>query len=396
MMQPSLTNLMIVAGEPSGYALAVRLIKALREIEPETRFRFFGATGAPMRECEVETVVAMDDLSRVGLVEIGRALPQFWQAYKSLQRAALERKPDAVILIDYPEFNLRLAHALHKQNLKIIYYVSPQLWAWRSRRAEYIRDDVDLLLSILPFEVDWYNARGIRHVEFVGHPLVGEIKPATTRDEFAAKHNLNSTQPVIALLAGSRRQELKRHTPLLLEAARIILETQPNAQFAFALAPNRDIGEIENFINHAFNCSAQLAANTRIVHNETHDALAACDAAAVTSGTATLEATLLSAPHVIVYKESNLNWHTIGKLIEIETFGLPNLIARKPFLTELIQHDFTPARLADELIKLLEPQHNRLVRRQLAEAVARLGAGGASVRAACAITAKLREWKKQT
>ncbi len=143
--------------------------------QPQTDFEFFGATGALMRAAGVEPIVRSDDLAILGLLEIGRALPKFWKAYKLLKQAAIERKPDAVILVDWPDFNLKLARALHRRGIKVIYYISPQLWAWRSYRARSIQRDVDLLLSILPFEKDWYAERGIEHVEYVGHPLAREV-----------------------------------------------------------------------------------------------------------------------------------------------------------------------------------------------------------------------------
>ncbi|HEX3281108.1 MAG TPA: hypothetical protein VHR36_07740, partial [Pyrinomonadaceae bacterium] len=169
-------NLMIVAGEASGDAHAAALVTALRNAAPEDGLDFFGATGPLMRAAGVESVVNTDTLSILGLVEIGSALPKFWNAFKLLKRAALDRKPDAVILVDWPDFNLKLARALHRRGLKIIYYISPQLWAWRGYRARSIEQNVDLLLSILPFEQDWYADRGIDQVAYVGHPLAGEVR----------------------------------------------------------------------------------------------------------------------------------------------------------------------------------------------------------------------------
>ena len=165
---------MIVAGEPSGDAHAAALVNALRSSGVE--FDFFGSTGPLMRAAGVETIVNADDLAIMGIVEVGRVLPRFYRAFRKLRAAALQRKPDAVILVDWPEFNLRLATSLHRRGLKVIYYISPQLWAWRPRRIKNIQRDVDLLLSILPFEAGWYKERGVDHVEYVGHPLAGEVK----------------------------------------------------------------------------------------------------------------------------------------------------------------------------------------------------------------------------
>src|SRR5260370_32138712 len=183
MTQNSTTPLrfMIVAGEASGDAHAAALVDALRAIAPETEFEVFGATGRQMRAAGVDSVVRADELSILGLWEIAHALPKFWSAFGQLKRAAAKRKPDAAILVDWPDFNLRLARWLHRRGIKVIYYVSPQLWAWRSYRVRNLRRDVDLLLSILPFEKDWYAARGMMHVEYVGHPLSGEVQPRSDR-----------------------------------------------------------------------------------------------------------------------------------------------------------------------------------------------------------------------
>lgn len=389
-------RLMIVAGEASGDTLAAGLVHALREQDANRDFEFFGATGEKMRAAGVEEIVRTDHLSITGIAGIGRALPVFWRAFQTLKRIALARRPEAVILVDWPDFNLRLARALHRRGLKVIYYVSPQLWAWRAHRIRNMRRDVDLLLAILPFESAWYNARGLSHVRFVGHPLVGTVGTQTTRAEFCQRHNLTPEHPIIALLPGSRRKELTRNLPLMLDAAQLILRTHPNAQFTLALAPNRSHEEAAELL--AANPSTSIADTTqlierlRIIEGETYDALAAADAAAVTSGTATLEAALIGTPLVVVYKESALNWHTLGRLISTEHFGLVNLIAGERIATELMQSDFTGEALARELMELLDAERNHHARTQLREAVARLGAGGASERAAAAVIRALRNW----
>ncbi|MDQ3817171.1 MAG: lipid-A-disaccharide synthase [Acidobacteriota bacterium] len=386
-------RLMIVAGEPSGDAHAAALVRALSEEAGGTGVEFFGATGVEMRECGVESVVRSDDLSILGLVEIGRALPKFWRAFKALKRAAVERRPDAVILVDWPDFNLRLARALHRRGLRIIYYISPQLWAWRSYRVRNLRRDVDLLLSILPFEPEWYERRGFKRVEFTGHPLTGTVVARYGREEFCRRNDLDPSRPVIALLPGSRHKELQRILPAMLDAARTISRERPETQFVVALAPNRSREEADALINLQNN--SHDAPNLRVTQHETREALAASDAAAVASGTATLEAALIETPFVIVYKESFINWHTLGRLISAEHFGLINLIAGERLVTELMQNDLTGERLAEELKKLLGEKQNEEVRRRLREATKRLGESGASSRAAKAILRAARSWKEK-
>jgi lipid-A-disaccharide synthase len=386
-------SLMMVAGEASGDAHAASLVRALQERAPRVELQFFGATGREMRAVGVESVVSSDSLSILGLAEIGRALPRFWRAYSRLKRAAIERKPDAVILVDWPDFNLRLARALHRRGLRVIYYISPQLWAWRSHRVRNIRRNVDLLLTILPFEKEWYDARGVRHVEFVGHPLAGAVHARTSREEFCLAHGLDPSRPLIALLPGSRHKELERILPPMLYAASILSERRADIQFVLALAPARPLAEAEAHLTRARENGRPFPQTLRVVQNETREALAACDAAAITSGTATLEAALLGAPQVIVYKESLINWHILGSLINTEHYGLTNLIAGERLATELIQNDLTGERLAEELLELLDEERNREFRTRLSEATARLGTGGASLRAAEAVLRAVREWK---
>ena len=372
---------MLVAGEPSGDAHAAALANALRERAPGTQFDLFGSTGQQMRAAGVESIICADELAIMGIVEVGRVLPKFWRAFQSLKRAAVERRPDAVILVDWPEFNLRLARALHREGLRVIYYISPQLWAWRSYRVRSVRRDVDLLLSILPFEPDWYAARGFERVEFVGHPLTGKVEPRYERAEFCARHELDAARHIIALLPGSRHKEMERILPPMLDAAAELSVSHPDLQFVLALAATRPRAEADAIIAQ----HGKVLPHLTIVQHETREALAAADAAAIASGTATLEAALMGTPFVIVYKESFINWHTLGRLIHAEHFGLVNLIAGERVVTELMQTDLTGDKLATELLSLLDSERQAALRARLSETTARLGTGEASQRAAQAI-----------
>ncbi len=379
---------MIVAGEPSGDAHAAALVRALRDAAPNLRLEIFGAAGPQMRAAGVEPIVQPDDLAILGLLEIGRALPKFWRAYRLLKKAAIHRRPAAVILVDWPDFNLRLARSLHSTGLKIIYYISPQLWAWRSHRVRTIARDVDLLLAILPFEPAWYADRGVGHVEFVGHPLVGEVEARYQRDDFCRFNELEPDRPIVSLLPGSRLKELQRILPAMLDAASLIASKRPDVQFVLVIAPSRSPKEAKEILK-ASGSATKLPEELRIVHHETREALAASDAAAVASGTVTLEAALLGTPLVIVYKESAINWHTLGNLITTDHYGLVNLIAGKRIVTELMQNQLTGERLAGEILALLEPQQNEVVRNRLHNVAEQLGQGGASRRAAERILAEL-------
>jgi lipid-A-disaccharide synthase len=370
---------MIVAGEPSGDGHAAKLVRALSALAPETKFEFFGATSHKMREAGVEEIVNADDFSVVGLPEIARALPMFWKDFQKLKQAARERKPDAVILVDFPDFNLKLAKSLKKQGLKIIYYISPQLWAWRKYRLKTVEKYVDLVLTILPFEKEWYRRHGISHVEYVGNPTVREVHSSLTKQQFCAKHELDPSKPIVSLLAGSRHKEIARILPEMLETAALMLERDKDLQFVVALAPTRrtdEVSEAQQKVKRRFD------AKITIVQNETHEALNASDAAAVASGTATLETAIIGTPMAIVYKTSPLNYKLLRPLISVEHFGLINLIAGERLAKELIQDEFTAKILSAELFRLLDANENQKMREKLREATDRLGHGGASKRAA--------------
>lgn len=365
---------MIVAGEPSGDAHAATLVKALRE---RGELDLFGATGPLMREAGVETIVNSNELAIMGIVEVGRVFSKFLSAFRKLKAAAIQRSPDAVVLVDWPEFNLRLASALHRRGLKVIYYISPQLWAWRPGRVRRIERDVDLLLSILPFEVDWYKAHNVRHVEFVGHPLSGEVKARYGREEFCRRNDLDPSRPIVSFLPGSRIKELQRILPPMLDAIEQLRTTRPDVQPIVVLAPSRTAEETP-------------VENIKLIQQQTREALAASDAAAIASGTATLEAALLETPMVVVYKESAINWHTLGRLIKVPHFGLVNLVAGKEIAKELMQDQLLGENLAHELLKLLEPETNKSMRASLRDVAHKLGDHGASQRAAEQILKSIR------
>src|SRR5689334_10986355 len=252
---------MVVAGEPSGDAHAAALVRALRE---RGDFDLFGATGPLMRDTGVETIVNSDELAIMGIVEVGRVFQKFIKAFRKLKAAAIEQSPDAVVLIDWPEFNLRLASSLHRRDLRVIYYISPQLWAWRPRRIRNIKRDVDLLLSILPFEADWYKARGVDHVEFVGHPLSGEVKARFGREEFCRRNDLDPARPIVSFLPGSRIKELQRILPPMIGAIEQLHTARPDVQAIVVVAPSRSVTEIREI----------TSANVKLIEEQTREALA--------------------------------------------------------------------------------------------------------------------------
>ncbi len=378
-------TIMIVAGEASGDTHAAKLVRALRDAKPDADLQFFGAAGPKMRAEGVEAVVRSDGLSIVGLAEIAAALPVFLKAFNVLKRAATVRQPDVVVLVDFPDFNLKLAKTLKRKGFRIIYYISPQLWAWRKYRVRSVKKYVDLMLTILPFEKDWYAANGLENVEYVGSPLAREVHSHVGKGEFCRKHELDPNRPILALLPGSRLTEIVRILPVMLAAASEISKQNNDIQFLIALASDRNISEVNEKITTTLLSGMQLPQTLRILHAETYDALNAADAAAVTSGTATLEAGIIGTPMAIVYKASTLNYRLLKPLIDVPHYGLINLIAGKRIAKELIQKEFSAQTLSKELLRVLEPGTNTAMRAELRKAADKLGNGGASKRAAAAI-----------
>lgn len=375
---------MIVAGEASGDLHSARLVRAIRELSPQEEIEFFGAAGPEMRQAGVEAIVEADGISIIGLPEILRAVPMFLRIMRRLVSAADSRRPDAVILVDFPDFNLRLARALKKRGHRVIYYISPQIWAWRRYRIRTLRKYVDLIISILPFEKAWYEKNGVKHVVYVGNPLVRDVHPSGSRAEFCSRHGLDPDRPIIAMLPGSRRAEISRIAPILSETADRMSAANPHLQFVFAVQKGKG-NSVAEFLN------SKRLLGAKIVEGETYDALAASAAAAVTSGTATLEAALLGVPSAIVYRASRLNYRLLRPLINVEYFGLINLIAGEPIVKEFIQDAFTPENLSAEIFRLLEPETATAIKAKMAAAIERLGSGGASRRAAEAVFQLLAE-----
>ena len=376
----STRKVMLVAGESSGDTHAAKLVRALREVSTESDLEFFGAAGPEMRKAGVEAVVESDGLSIVGLAEIGRALPMFVSAYRSLKQAAVTRKPDVAVLIDFPEFNLKFARAMKRLGITVVYYISPQLWAWRKYRLSSVKKNIDLMLTILPFEKEWYRKNGFEKVEYVGSPLAREVHITREKAVFCRDNTLDPERPIIALLPGSREKEIAPIWPVMLDAVPAIKKRMPDIQFVIALNSDKALSLVESTLG-----PVPADGLPKIVLNQTYDAVNAADAAAVASGTATLETGILGTPLVVVYKTSRINYSLFEPMIDVPHYGLVNLIAGTRVAKELIQAEFTAAALSDELIRLLEPNVNSNMRAELKIAADSLGHGGASKRAAEAI-----------
>jgi lipid-A-disaccharide synthase len=365
-----LREILISAGEASGEMYAARLATALRA---RADVQFFGLGGARMREAGVELVADCSEISVVGLTEVIRRGPAVVRVNLKLGEEAARRRPKLAILVDFPDFNLWLARRLKRLGIPVIYFISPQVWAWRPKRVHLIRRLVERVICIFPFEEKLYRDAGVP-VDFVGHPLVDSVRPKLARAEFAAQNGLDAAQPIVALLPGSRESELAHNLPPILDASNLLKQSGVQ-QFVVALASSLDPGQLQH--------AADSEGSMRLVQGLTYDVLAAADAAIVSSGTATVEAALLDTPMVVVYRVSRASAFVLRRMIKTPFYSMVNLIAGRRVVPELIQDDFTPLRVAEEMRRLLDSQEARdEMKRGLREVRERLGPPGAIERAA--------------
>jgi lipid-A-disaccharide synthase len=370
--------LLLSAGEASGDMYAARLAKALRD---RLDVRIFGMGGPQMRAAGVEIVMDYSEVAVVGITEILKHLPSLLRAMNRLVAEARKRKPELAILTDFPGFHLRLARKLQPFGIRNVYYICPQFWAWRPWRVNLIRRRFAKALCIFPFENDFFSQARVP-TEFIGHPLVGAVAPRKDRKQFCEQHGLVPGRAVVSLLPGSRSAELIHHLPVLQEACARINGKVP-AQFVVAAARPQDV----ELLTTGWPSGLCL----RVVESETYEALAAADAAIVSSGTATVEAALLNTPMVVVYRVSPLTATLAKPLVRTPYFAMVNLIAQKRVVPELVQDDFTPQAVADETLRLLQDPNARNAQRAgLADVRTRLGPPGAVDRAADEIVSLLR------
>jgi lipid-A-disaccharide synthase len=372
-------RLLLSAGEASGDMYAARLATALRE---RADVELFGMGGPQMRAAGVELVTDYSEVSVVGITEILSHLPSLMRAMRRLVEEAERRKPALAILTDFPGFHLRLARKLKARGIRNAYYICPQLWAWRPWRVRVVRRRFAQALCIFPFEEKFYGDAGVP-VKFIGHPLVGHVRATRDRVALCTEARLNPAEPLVAVLPGSRTAELRQHLPVLREAGRRIQATVPRAQFIVAAAPGGSHAALAS-LREGWDPQLPL----RVLESRTYDALAAADAAIVSSGTATVEAALLDAPMVVVYRVTPLTAALAKPLVRTKFFSMVNLIADKRVVPELIQSDFTPDKVAGETIRLLQYESaRRAMRAGLAEIRQRLGPPGAVDRAGDALLA---------
>ena len=363
-------RILLVAGEASGDAHGADLVSALKAQQPQ--LDIFGVGGPALREAGMQTLVDSAAIAGMGLFEAADKLTALLRTYRALTQILRRHPPDLLLLIDFPEFNLRLAKVAKHVNVPVFYYISPQVWAWRRKRVYTIAKWVDLLAAVFPFEPSFYSAHGCS-VEFVGHPLVGRVRPTRSRDDTLRLYHLNPAQKTIVLLPGSRTQEVRYLLPPLLHATTALGERY---QFILAVASTLDHDQIETTVR------AHSAA-IRVVQGDTYNITHAADLAVVASGTATLEVALLERPMVIVYRLAPVTYALARLFVRVPFIGMPNLIAERQIVPELIQSAVTPERIATEAQRLLtDAQAYSVAQDGLREVRVRLGEPGAAKRTA--------------
>ena len=366
-------TIMIVAGEASGDMHGANLVREMLNLDP--MLNFYGIGGNRLRKEGVELLANASDMAVVGLTEVVSKLGSILKIMGMMKRSLDERRPDLVILIDYPDFNIPLAKAARKRGIKVFYYISPQVWAWRKSRIGQIKKMVSKMAVILPFEVETYRQKGFE-VNYVGHPLLDMVKLNYSKQESRKKFGLSEDEITIGILPGSRTSEVRILMPELMRAAQILKREMPDLQFVLPLADTLEETSVTEIIS-GFNVKV------KVVSGHTYDVISCADLALVASGTATLETALLGVPMIIVYKISLLSYF-IGRLfVHVKNIGLVNIIAGKTIVPELIQGDASGKRIAAESLSILKNGERRQKMIKELEAIrARLGEPGAARRAA--------------
>ncbi len=369
---PQAKEVMLVVGEASGDMHGAQLAKALWQRDPT--LKLFGVAGERLQETPFEVLFNVSRLTGMGLVELASNLKNLWQAYGLLRRALRQRRPNLLVLIDFPDFNLRLAKLAKRLAVPVLYYISPQVWAWRRRRVRAIARSVDRMAVVFPFEVPFYQRYGV-DVTFVGHPLLEAVHVEEDRETVLGRLGLDPAQPTIALLPGSRGPEVEYHLPVMLEAA-ARFRRERAVQFFCVRANTVSSGAIEASLRRA-------AITMPVVADRRYDAVNAADLVWVASGTATLETALLLKPMIVVYRLARLTYLLARWLVKVDYVAIVNLIAEKRLVPELIQSEFNAARLIEESRALLDDrEHYQTVVHELARLRGQLGSPGAAQRVA--------------
>jgi lipid-A-disaccharide synthase len=355
-------KIFLSTGEASGEHYGAALIPALRRREPSASF--FGLGGRRMEALGFRRIVRAEDVAVMGITEVVRHMPRIYREYRRLKASILTEKPDLAILIDFPDVNLSLARTLHAQGTPVLYFVSPQLWAWKKYRIRRVQRFVDRMLVIFPFEEQFYRQHGVE-AAFVGHPLTEIPLPTVTREEFAQRHSLDPAKFWIGLLPGSRGKEIRLNLPEMVAAAAQLparrQSSQAGYEFLLPLAPTLTTQQRDHLRQNLSTLLARHTPQPRITLVEDARAtLHHARASIVASGTATVEAALIGNPFVVVYRVSPLSYAIAKRVVDVPHVAMANLIAAKRIVPELIQHEFTAAAVVSELEPLVHNEHTRL------------------------------------
>jgi len=370
-------NILIVSGEPSGDLHASNLVKELKKLRPD--LEFFGLGENLSKESGVDIDFDISKLAIVGLVDAWKNILTIGRVFNGILKKVDSKKCDLAILVDYPGFNLRLAKELKKRNIPVIYYISPQIWAWGKNRIEIIKECVKKILVFFKFEEDLYKRNGV-NAEFVGHPLIEMVKPSLPKDEIIKKYSLNPSRPIIALLPGSRVAEVKALLDKMAGAAELIERELSDTQFIVAKYHNLPLELYEHTIKD------HPEANIKILEAGVYNILSVANFAIVASGTATLETAIIGTPFVITYRTNFINYIAYKIVARIKILGLVNWIAGKVIVPELLQYDATAGKLANASLEILRNDKKRFeMIAELNRVKSSVGAPGASSRAARAI-----------
>ncbi len=335
---------MVIAGEASGDLHAGKLISAVKQKTDTVSFYGIGADN--MRNAGAEVLVDSKEMAVVGLVEIWSHRKVIFGALDKMRDSITDNPPDLLLLVDYPEFNLRLAKHAKQHGVKVLFYISPQVWAWRQYRVKKIKRLVDMMAVVFPFEEAFYLKHNVP-VRFVGHPLVNEVKPSTDKQSLRNEFALDANKPVVGLLPGSRKSEVKRLLGIILESAVQIKEKNKDVQFILPLADTLDEQDLQPLLNEHINLEI------KVIKNRPYDVIASTDVVLTVSGTVTLEIALLKTPMVIINKVAWLTYALVNKMLKINHIGLCNIVADKRIAPEFIQYDATPEKISAQVIEII-------------------------------------------
>ena len=367
-----MARILISAGEASGDLYAGAVTRGIKQLNPETEV--FGMGGDCLREAGGEVLFDIKDHSLMGFVEVLKKLPDVWKLRNAFIDLMEKRKPDVLLTIDYPGFNMRLAKLAKERGINVVYFIAPQVWAWRPGRAADVAKVTDKIACIFPFEYDFYKSYGA-NIEFIGHPLVDTVKPSLSRKEAEELAGKRTGHPLILLMPGSREMEIQRLLPVMLGAAKILKQKQPELDFAIPRAATIAKKILEDSVR-------QAGLNIRLIEGHNYDVMSVADLAIVTSGTVTLEAAMCGLGCEILYKSSPISFWIAKRVVKIPNIGLPNIVAGRQIEPELLQDDCTPDKIASTALELLEPERFAQLQRDLLEVKEKLGEPGAVKRVA--------------